>query len=818
MYMRHYLRQFAQLILGGANPRAGTGLLTCSVTIASALWVSVSVPNLPLMRGLDDHTGTSVAISLQSALLGIDDRSGHVPNAQALARTLGLSADVAKLLSPAALRERASELAIRTPFEPVTAQLDSSVSVEAAPAVQPPDAPPRHTDAAAAQVSSPPNDVAPRPVPSQPTTHPTDTPAAAPPVVVAPHPKSPSPAPATPAPETPAPATPAPATPSPVPQQPAPAPPTGGAPHNDPSTTTADTLQSSPASDTTPPAIQTHADLVVEATGPGGAAISYTIPSATDAVDGAVSVTCAPASGHGFGLGHAAVHCTAQDAAHNVSHSSFDVLVHDTTPPGIQAHADVVAEATGPSGATVSYTVPTASDAVDASVSVSCAPASGTVFGLGHTTVTCSAHDAAGNAASIQSFDVLVRDTTAPAIQAHADVVAGATGPGGATVGYSAPTASDSVDGSVSATCAPASGTAFVVGHTTVTCTAQDATHNVAHSTFDVEVTAAPAADTTPPTIQAHADIVVEAGGPSGSTVTYTSPTANDAVDGAVPVSCAPASGSLFGLGHTAVTCSAQDAAGNAAPTQSFDVHVRDTTAPAIQAHADIVAEATGSGGATVGYTAPTASDSVDGSVTVTCAPASGTTFALGHTTVTCTAQDTRSNVAHSTFDIQVQDTTAPVLQMPADMTVPAGTPVTFTATAADAVDGTDPVTCAPASGTTFAAGQTVVTCTAQDVAGNQAASQSFSVFVTTSQGHSDDVHALLDIDNVLKGLGLSNAIMHDLHSQLLDTAHAALQGDAVATCQAFNAFTASAAAQLTAGQFGSLTPSVSAARATLGC
>jgi len=95
---------------------------------------------------------------------------------------------------------------------------------------------------------------------------------------------------------------------------------------------------------------------------------------------------------------------------------------------------------------------------------------------------------------------------------------------------------------------------------------------------------------------------------------------------------------------------------------------------------------------------------------------------------------------------------------------------------------------------------------------------QSFSVFGSTSQGHSDDVHALLDIDSALKGLGLSNAIMHDLHGQLLDTAHAALQGDQVATCQAFDAFTASAAAQLTAGQFASLTPSINAARATLGC
>ena len=816
--MRHYLRQVAQLILGGANPRAGTGLLTCSVTLASALWVSVSVPNLPLMRGLDDRTGTSVAISLQSALLGIDDRSGHVANAQELAHALGLSADVAKLLSPAALRERANALAVRTAFEPVTAQIDPLVSVEAAPAVQPPNAPTGQRDPAAAQISNVPNDVTPSAAPSPASTHETNAPAVAPPVTVAPHPKTPTPAPA----PAPAPAPPSPSpSPSPSPQQPPPAPPAADAPHGSPSTTApaSDPGQSadSPAPDTEPPVIQVHADLVADATGPSGATVSYTVPGATDAVDGTVSVTCTPASGHGFALGHATVHCTAQDAAHNVAHSSFDVVVHDTTPPAIQAHADLVVEAGGPSGSTVTYTSPSASDAVDGAVSVLCAPASGSLFGLGHTTVTCSAHDAAGNAAPTRSFDVHVRDTTAPAIQAHADIVVGSTGSGSATVSYTAPSASDAVDGSVSVTCAPASGTAFVVGHTTVTCSAHDAANNVAHATFDVEVTA-PAPDTTPPVIQSHADLVAEAAGPGGSTVTYTSPSANDAVDGAVSVSCAPASGSLFALGHTTVTCSAQDAAGNVAPSQSFDVYVRDTTAPAIQAHADVVAEATGSSGAAVTYTAPTATDAVDGSVSVTCAPASGTVFVLGHTTVTCTAQDARSNVAHSTFDIQVSDTTAPVIQVPTDMVVSAGIPVTFTATATDAVDGTDPVTCAPASGSTFAAGQTVVTCTAQDAAGNPASSQSFSVFASTSQGHSDDVHALLDIDTALKALSLSNAIMHDLHGQLLDTAHLALQSDNVATCQAFDAFTTSAAAQLTAGQFASLTPSINAARAMLGC
>jgi hypothetical protein len=312
--------------------------------------------------------------------------------------------------------------------------------------------------------------------------------------------------------------------------------------------------------------------------------------------------------------------------------------------------------------------------------------------------------------------------------------------------------------------------------------------------------------------------VVVEATGSSGATVSYTSPSASDAVDGAVSVSCAPASGGLFGLGHTTVTCSAHDAAGNAAPARSFDVLVRDTTAPAIQAHADLVAEATGPGGATVTYTAPAANDSVDGSVSVICAPASGTVFALGHTTVTCTAHDTRNNVAQSTFDVEVRDTTAPVIQVSADMTVPSGTPVTFTATATDAVDGTDAVTCVPASGATFPVGHTIVTCTAHDAAGNQAASQTLNVFVTSLPSLTVAVNSLLDIAHVIEGFGLHHSVRDDLYNQLIAVATGVYNGDAAATCQAFDGFTASANAQLTAAQFAALTPSIDAARTTLGC
>lgn len=75
--------------------------------------------------------------------------------------------------------------------------------------------------------------------------------------------------------------------------------------------------------------------------------------------------------------------------------------------------------------------------------------------------------------------------------------------------------------------------------------------------------------------------MTVEATSASGAIVTFT-PTATDNVDVTVTVVCIPASGSQFALGTTQVTCSATDAAGNAALPVTFNVTVQDTTAPII--------------------------------------------------------------------------------------------------------------------------------------------------------------------------------------------------------------------------------------------
>lgn len=174
-------------------------------------------------------------------------------------------------------------------------------------------------------------------------------------------------------------------------------------------------------------------------------------------------------------------------------------------------------------------------------------------------------------------------------------------------------------------------------------------------------VPSGPPPDTTPPVIATPANITVEAAGPSGAVVTF-SATATDDVDGSVPVTADPPSGSPFPLGLTTVNLTASDAAGNVAPA-SFTITVEDTTPPVLSLPPAITAEATGPGGAAVSYAA-SALDLVSGDVAVTCSTAIGSIVPIGTTVVKCSASDAAGNVAHGSFSITVQDTTAPSLSI----------------------------------------------------------------------------------------------------------------------------------------------------------
>lgn len=129
---------------------------------------------------------------------------------------------------------------------------------------------------------------------------------------------------------------------------------------------------------------------------------------------------------------------------------------------------------------------------------------------------------------------------------------------------------------------------------------------------------------------------------------------------------------------------------------QTVTIDVNDVTPPVVTVESKTV-EATGPDGANVTYAA-SAVDNVDGPLTPTCVPPSGSLFALGATTVTCEATDAAGNTGSESGTITVVDTTPPTVGCPEGPnpggTVPGSQNPDgfFLLTATDIVDGSPQV------------------------------------------------------------------------------------------------------------------------------
>jgi VCBS repeat-containing protein len=166
-----------------------------------------------------------------------------------------------------------------------------------------------------------------------------------------------------------------------------------------------------------------------------GTGWTATIPSgdATTLADGTATVTAQVTDQYG-----------------NVSTPAVQTVAVHETPPMLSSIADQTLQATSSNGAVATFAA-TATDLVDGSDPVvfkegSNVVHSGDIFGLGVHTITASAVDSAGNAAS-ESFSITVKDTIPPVLTAVASQTDEATGPNGATATFAA-TATDLVDGS----------------------------------------------------------------------------------------------------------------------------------------------------------------------------------------------------------------------------------------------------------------------------------------------------------------------------------------------------------------------------------
>jgi hypothetical protein len=239
-------------------------------------------------------------------------------------------------------------------------------------------------------------------------------------------------------------------------------------------------------------------------------------------------------------------------------------------------------------------------------------------------------------------------------------------------------------------------------------------------------------AGTCPPTITCPGGLTAECNAP----VTY-NVSATDQSGNAVAVTCTPASGSVFPVGSTTVTCTAT--VEGRSSTCSFRVTVRDS-APVITCPANLtltcaddvpvppasLAEFVAAGGS--------ASDSCDANLeyhafdTIT-AESCGAIIQRRHTII-----DAASNVVSCVQTITVRDTIAPQLACPANLTVGEGDPVNITPpTATDNCSGSLASTCIRNDGqplsSSYPLGTTVITCSVADDCQNPAFC-SFSVTV----------------------------------------------------------------------------------------
>jgi HYR domain len=327
-----------------------------------------------------------------------------------------------------------------------------------------------------------------------------------------------------------------------------------------------------------------------------------------------------------------------------------------------------------------------------------------------------------------------------PPIRADS-VTAEATSAAGATVTFNVKAFDPATGNAIPASCDPGgSGTgdftvtaSYPLGSTTVVCTATLEDASQAQKTITVTIQ-----DTTAPSVTPPAPVTDSSADTGGKAVSYGGATAVDIVDGSLTPACNPPSGSTFAIGTTTVTCTATDNHGNTgSATFTVTVTFTDTTAPAFTPNPppNISQETSNPAGTTVTYSVAATDNS--GAASVTCNPASGSTFPVGPTTVSCTAEDAAHNQATASFTVTVTfvDTAPPAFSnVPANITAeansPGGSNVNYTTpTASDAVDGPAVVTCTPPPGSMFPLGSTSVTCSASDAHGNTSTA-SFSVAV----------------------------------------------------------------------------------------
>ncbi|XP_033625701.1 uncharacterized protein LOC117288937, partial [Asterias rubens] len=492
--------------------------------------------------------------------------------------------------------------------------------------------------------------------------------------------------------------------------------------------------------------------------------VNWNVPTATDNIDQNPTVSSTESPGP-FGLGSFAVTYTARDFSGNEATCTFIVQVipqADTVPPTLLNCPTGTLFGAVPflsSTVDVTWTAPTAFDNSGVMPDITVSPRGPGAFTVGTTTIEYTATDGSGNMATC-NFIVQVQqlpDTEAPVLvgcptQITREIPVGASA---ISITWDTPTVTDNSLANIVPQVSPRGQGSFSAGNTFITYTATDAAGNEGSCSFPVIVTQT--VDSVAPVLTGCPQTIVTAELPVGQVqvfVNWNVPTATDNIDQNPTVSSTESPGP-FGLGSFAVTYTARDFSGNEA-TCTFVVQVipqADTVPPTLlncPTGTLFGAVPFLSSTVDVTWTAPTAFDNSGVMPDITVSPRGPGAFTVGTTTIEYTATDGSGNMATCNFIVQVQqlpDTEAPVLvDCPSDITreIPVGsTAVSVSWTAPTATDNSLAnivPQVSPRGPGAFNAGNTVITYTATDAAGNEATC-SFRVIVSVGV---DDIPPVL--------------------------------------------------------------------------
>jgi hypothetical protein len=301
----------------------------------------------------------------------------------------------------------------------------------------------------------------------------------------------------------------------------------------------------------------------------------------------------------------------------------------------------VVSTAPNQCGANVTF-VPTTSGNCGA---VNSSPPSGSFFPKGTNLVTCTSANGTNC-----SFTIVVLDTIAPSIICPANIVTNIPqDQTNAVVNFSAPTVTDNC-GVASTIVLPPSGSLFRLGTTAVTCTATDTSGNTNSCTFTVTV----ALSNLPPVAQCR-NVTTSANASCQADVLATAVDNGSFDPDGTIVSLTLTPPSPYPIGTNTVTFTVLDNLG-ASNSCAATIVVRDTTPPSITCPANIVTNLpAGQTSLALNYT-PVVTDNCGGGTNFSI-PASGSTFGLGTSTVTCRAIDAAGNSNSCTFTVTITST-----------------------------------------------------------------------------------------------------------------------------------------------------------------